>query len=202
MRRTVLKDHPRVPMAPLVPFRTMFSKSKKTPRVSPVPTPEERDPTRLPKGAEAALWSIVETIPDPRNHLALTRDPTAEVRLSRRQIDAAMAADEPLVPWVPPAGIVIDPEITALAETFEVENRAELAGLVDPDAVIKPVAAVEPASPRSDGVRWSADTAEVRLPMLAGPYDLEAAEASVHALAPAAAPAPVEANPARFAKGA
>ena len=47
---------------------------------------------RLPEGAEAALWSIVEVMPDPRNHLALTRDPTGEVRLSRRQIAEAMAA--------------------------------------------------------------------------------------------------------------
>ena len=50
---------------------------------------------RLPQGAEAALWSIVEVIPDPRNHLALTRDPTAEVRLSAAQIEAAVAAPVP-----------------------------------------------------------------------------------------------------------
>jgi hypothetical protein len=50
---------------------------------------------RLPVGAEAALWSIVEVIPDPRNHLALTRDPTAEVHLSATQIEAAAAAPVP-----------------------------------------------------------------------------------------------------------
>jgi hypothetical protein len=49
----------------------------------------------LPQGAEAALWSILEVIPDPRNHLALTRDPTAEVRLSAAQIEAAAAAPVP-----------------------------------------------------------------------------------------------------------
>ena len=62
----------------------MFSKSKRT-----------EGGERLPKGAEAALWSIVEVIPDPRNHLALTRDPTAEVRLSAAQIEAAAAAPVP-----------------------------------------------------------------------------------------------------------
>lgn len=36
----------------------------------------------LPKGAEAALWSIVEAVPDPRNHIALTRDLTGEVRIA------------------------------------------------------------------------------------------------------------------------
>lgn len=35
---------------------------------------------RLPKGAEAALWAITETVPDPRNHIVL-KDPTSEVRL-------------------------------------------------------------------------------------------------------------------------
>jgi hypothetical protein len=53
------------------------------------------DAPRLPQGAEAALWSIVEVIPDPRNHLALTRDPTCEIRLSPAQIEAAAAAPVP-----------------------------------------------------------------------------------------------------------
>jgi hypothetical protein len=53
------------------------------------------EPQRLPLGAEAALWSIVEVIPDPRNHLALTRDPTCEIRLSAAQIEAAVAAPVP-----------------------------------------------------------------------------------------------------------
>jgi hypothetical protein len=50
---------------------------------------------RLPQGAEAALWSIVEVIPDPRNHLVLTRDPTTEICLSAAQIEAAAAAPVP-----------------------------------------------------------------------------------------------------------
>jgi hypothetical protein len=47
---------------------------------------------KLPLGAEAALWSIVEVVPHPRNHLALTRDLSGEVRLTddeRAQINAA-----------------------------------------------------------------------------------------------------------------
>lgn len=50
--------------------------------------------TRLPRGADAALWSIVEAVPDPRNHLALTRDLSGEVRLTeadRRRAAAAYA---------------------------------------------------------------------------------------------------------------
>jgi hypothetical protein len=135
----------------------MFSRSKKSRSEGSPATPEPRDPTRLPKGAEAALWSIIESMPDPRNHLALTRDPTAEVRLSRRQIDEAMA----LAPWVPPAGIVIVPEA---------------------------VEAVEPAPmPRRDGIRWSTDTAEVRLPTAAPVHPLERF---------------AEAEPRRYARGA
>lgn len=37
---------------------------------------------KLPIGAEAALRSIIEVVPDPRNTLALQRDPTGEVRLT------------------------------------------------------------------------------------------------------------------------
>jgi hypothetical protein len=46
---------------------------------------------KLPKGAEAALWSIVEPLPDPRNHLALTRDLSGEVRIT--DFDRAVAAE-------------------------------------------------------------------------------------------------------------
>jgi hypothetical protein len=42
----------------------------------------QRRTARLPAGADAALWSIVEAVPDPRNHLALTRDLTGEVRIA------------------------------------------------------------------------------------------------------------------------
>jgi hypothetical protein len=42
---------------------------------------------RLPAGADTALWSIVEAVPDPRNHLALTRDLTGEVRIAGTPLD-------------------------------------------------------------------------------------------------------------------
>lgn len=45
---------------------------------------------KLPQGADAALWSIVEVVPDPRNHLALTRDLSGEVRIT--DLDRAIAA--------------------------------------------------------------------------------------------------------------
>ena len=44
---------------------------------------------KLPRGAEAALQSILEIRPDPRNTLALQRDPTAEVRLTEADRSAA-----------------------------------------------------------------------------------------------------------------
>ena len=56
-------------------------------------------PVNLPKGADAALWSIVEAVPDPRNHLALTRDLSGEVRITDqdRVTATALAADRPTV---------------------------------------------------------------------------------------------------------
>ncbi len=43
--------------------------------------------SRLPAGAETALLSIVEAMPDPRNSLALTRDLTGEVRIAGTPLD-------------------------------------------------------------------------------------------------------------------
>jgi len=60
---------------------------------------------RLPIGADAALWSIVEVVPDPRNHLALTRDLTGEVRISGTLLDPAVRASTLMPPPRPvPAG--------------------------------------------------------------------------------------------------
>lgn len=60
---------------------------------------------RLPIGADAALWSIVEVVPDPRNHLALTRDLTGEVRISGTLLDPAIRASTLVPPPRPaPAG--------------------------------------------------------------------------------------------------
>src|SRR3954447_1433617 len=122
----------------------MFSKSKKIKSRS---SEDRSEPTNLPAGAEAALWSIVEVIPDPRNHLALTKDPTAEVRLTREAIDEALArvardADQASRPTEPPASWL----------------TSDLPTVDDP----------KPTWPtrRTAGVRWSSDTAEVRLPSL------------------------------------
>ena len=45
---------------------------------------------KLPMGAEAAIWAILEVVPDPRNHLALTRDLTGEVRVTGTPLDPAL----------------------------------------------------------------------------------------------------------------
>jgi len=51
------------------------------------------------------LWSIVEVVPDPRNHLALTRDLTGEVRISGTILDPAVRASTLVPPPRPaPAG--------------------------------------------------------------------------------------------------
>src|SRR5829696_8348004 len=60
-------------------------------RAEPAP-----DRTTLPTGADAALWSITEVLPDPRNHLAI-KDPTSELRLTARERAEAAATAAPLV---------------------------------------------------------------------------------------------------------
>ncbi len=50
------------------------------------------DGLKLPSGADAAIWSILEAVPDPRNHLALTRDLTGEVRITGTPLDPAVRA--------------------------------------------------------------------------------------------------------------
>ncbi len=59
----------------------------------------------LPTGAEAALWSIVEAVPDPRNHLALTRDLSGEVHITSadREAAAALFAERPRTERIAPA---------------------------------------------------------------------------------------------------
>lgn len=59
----------------------------------PAAEPRRRERAgRMPAGADAALWSIVEAVPDPRNHLALTRDLTGEVRVTGTPLDPARRA--------------------------------------------------------------------------------------------------------------
>jgi uncharacterized membrane protein len=56
-----------------------------------------RSDVRLPQGADAALWSIVEAVPDPRNHLAMTRDLSGEVKITDqdRAVAEVLFADAP-----------------------------------------------------------------------------------------------------------
>jgi hypothetical protein len=150
----------------------MFARSKKAMDSSPAHVrprpPDAPPPEKLPLGAEAALLAIVEVIPDPRNHLALTRDPTCEVRLTPAQLAEALAT----APRPSPAPALVRQQ------------------------------------PRRADVRWSTDTAEVRLPAIASP-DAPAAgnsssvapepvpgDASIHPLDPPARHAD------RWAKGA
>lgn len=74
--------------------------------------------TRLPHGADAALWSIVEAVPDPRNHLALTRDLTGEVRISGTLLDPDLRIEHDEIESVEVidqrlVGTVHDPEFRA-----------------------------------------------------------------------------------------
>ena len=172
----------------------MFSKSKKSKgRQSDPASPSEN----LPLGAEAALWSIVEVMPDPRNHLALTRDPTAEVRVTRSAIEAAMALAAPPAnqPEAPPAIQAEAPPVAAPGASWLPSELPEL-----PDPV--------PAMPtaRRHQVRWSSDTAEVRLPAFTAPQPSDAgattatpADADVHSLEQPKITLPVHR---RYARGA
>ncbi len=60
---------------------------------------------KLPTGAEAAIWSILEVVPDPRNHLALTRDLTGEVRIAGTALDPAWRAAQAATASRPPASL-------------------------------------------------------------------------------------------------
>ncbi len=59
------------------------------------PDPEPR--SKLPRGAEAALLSILEAVPDPRNTIA-TKDPTAEVHVTRSTASRAKVRPVPVPP--------------------------------------------------------------------------------------------------------
>ncbi|MEI7623031.1 MAG: hypothetical protein WCJ88_05715 [Actinomycetes bacterium] len=82
---------------------------------------------RLPVGADAALWSIVEAVPDPRNHLALTRDLTGEVRITGTILDPAVRAST-LVP--PPRPALAGGSSVRILTAAEIEREdAETAAL-------------------------------------------------------------------------
>jgi hypothetical protein len=162
----------------------MFSKSKKAkgPR-----TDSQSSSDDLPIGAEAAIWSILEVLPDPRNHLALTRDPTAEVRLSPAAISEAMAmarvepADHAVEASVEPAAPTAPVQVTPRASTLDLDLDQIQTVAPDPaiDLRTRPAELAwalnheleqsTAGQPRPAGIRWSADTAEVRLPSLSTP---------------------------------
>lgn len=84
---------------------------------------------RLPVGADAALWSIVEAVPDPRNHLALTRDLTGEVRITGTILDPAVRAST-LVP--PPRPALAGGSSVRILTAAEIEREdAEAAALAE-----------------------------------------------------------------------
>lgn len=64
---------------------------------TPPKSSDNKDTNKLPVGADAALWSIVEVVPDPRNHLALTRDLTGEVRITGTILDPSFQPNTPPV---------------------------------------------------------------------------------------------------------
>jgi hypothetical protein len=64
---------------------------------------------KLPVGAEAAIWSILEVVPDPRNHLALTRDLTGEVRITGTPLDPELRPASPRPAVTEPDAALPDP---------------------------------------------------------------------------------------------
>lgn len=210
----------------------MFSKSRKAkgPRTDDR-TDDRTAAEKLPIGAEAAIWSILEVIPDPRNHLALTRDPTAEIRLSPAAISEAMAMatvepPEPIATGSDPSPVLATTarprssmdldfdqiQVVAPAPSTDLRtDPAELAWVLNHNLDRLPT-----RLPRPAGIRWSADTAEVRLPSLSAPQtakpahvdepttlewpgDVDRADATVHPIDPSTA-SPDDAK--RYARGA
>jgi hypothetical protein len=81
--------------------------------------------TTLPAGADAALWSITEVLPDPRNHLAI-KDPTSELRLTARErAEAAEAAASTTA--APSASPAVRPAEAARSAQSLAARRAALA---------------------------------------------------------------------------
>lgn len=73
---------------------------------------------KLPQGAEAALWSITEAVPDPRNHLAMVRDLSGEVRVTDVEQAMLVHAYENRVPDMATA-----PAWTGEPELIELPRR-------------------------------------------------------------------------------
>jgi len=98
-------------------------------------------PATLPAGADAALWSITEVLPDPRNHLAI-KDPTSELRLTARErAEAAEAAA------TTPAATTVRPAEAARSAQSLAARRAALAKRSATAGVPEAPATSNPASP-------------------------------------------------------
>ena len=93
------------------------------------------DRTALPPGADAALWSITEVLPDPRNHLAI-KDPTSELRLTPSE-----RADAATTTAVPPPAALRPAEAARSAQSL----AARRAALAKRGAAPAPAAVIEPA---------------------------------------------------------
>lgn len=119
------------------------------------PSRRVRRSRALPQGAETALWSVVEAVPDPRNVLALTRDLSGEVRITdadRAGVAALLAAaDAPMADAPQPEPV--DPGHILAEELASAGLAGELIVLAErepeaPDVPEVPAAPATPATPR------------------------------------------------------
>ncbi len=105
----------------------------------------------LPQGAEAALLSITEVVPDPRNLFAI-KDPTSELRLSdderRMALDAAEAARHRIDGPPRPARRAAEQQSLTARRTALAKHRAHDGELVvTPGANTTVPAALSPPAP-------------------------------------------------------
>jgi hypothetical protein len=102
---------------------------------------------KLPKGAEAALWSIIEPLPDPRNHLALTRDLSGEVRIT--DFDRAAAAAAFGVETDNPALVLTPREVIDVRDKIDlrdnIDNHYDLGAIAENPSLTNHLFADQPA---------------------------------------------------------
>lgn len=124
------------------------------------PSRRVRRSRALPQGAETALWSVVEAVPDPRNVLALTRDLSGEVRITdadRAGVAALFAAaDAPMADAPQPEPV--DPGHILAEELASAGLAGELIVLAErepeaPDVPEVPAAPATPATPATPRVK-------------------------------------------------
>jgi hypothetical protein len=119
------------------------------------PTP---NPTVLPAGADAALWSITEVLPDPRNHLAI-KDPTSELRLTVQQ--RAEAAQALAAPQVRPADAARSAQSQAARQAALAKRAVPRATAPQASEPVETVPVVAPAG-TGDIVLATAEVADER----------------------------------------